>query len=166
MQITDEMVERARAEIASEANGILDPQACDNFARAALTAALGDVPCEKRNDDRRPIVQPQTLDRCGCYWCGSDAHDGVVIANSLFFCQQCSANIAAALGDVEPLESVLGDEWVVIDVDFNRDTRQWTAFVDRLDDQGNFMHVYPDEGKGPTIDAAIRAAVANAKGGK
>lgn len=76
------------------------------------------------------------------------------------------AALTAVLGDVEPLEDVLGDEWA-LGATFRLDG-EWVARVHKVEARGRkeaWMQ-YQGEASGPTIDAAIRAAIAQAKGEK
>lgn len=74
---------------------------------------------------------------------------------------EIAQELTAALGDVEPLEDVLGGRWTQITV-----VAGPVAFIEYESGEGMTFTIHRTHGHGPTIDAAIRAAVANAKGGE
>lgn len=74
------------------------------------------------------------------------------------------AALEAAIGDVEPLENVLGDLWMIdelfYDPDGDNDNNAYALVISRdIAGDRRAGHAWAS-----TIDAAVRNAVANAKG--
>jgi hypothetical protein len=68
----------------------------------------------------------------------------------------------AAIEPLEPIEDVLLEGRYSIN-DIQHANGRWHCDLDQFDEHGNYVDEYW-HGDGPTIDAAIRAAVAAAKG--
>lgn len=70
-----------------------------------------------------------------------------------------------AMPDTPPLEDVVGEEWFVDGASYRGGV--WHARVFRVVPLNDYVDTTEGySGTGPTIDAAIRAAIANAKGGE
>ena len=149
MNITDEMVERAAKALAAAYDdrygAFMGLTAAKDMARAALAAALGHVETE-------PLTEISArCEECGGQWFWPlDDRQELILTT----CHEHS-------DPPEPLEDVLGGAWCKITV-----LPGITVHIEYEVQEGNDFDTAHVHATAETFSDAIRAAVANAKGGE